>query len=63
MKKFIILADILININDEYTRFIDEALVEVIEASSSQEALSKCSHQVGDDFQCGRIENLYVREV
>lgn len=63
MKNFIILADIQININDEYYRSVDEALVQVVVASDSQEALSKCSYQIGDDFQCGRIENLYVREV
>ena len=63
---YLILAEIEINIGDEYYRSANNLLVKVVEATSPEEAVSLSPLNINDDFPgiCGgRIEYIFAVSV
>jgi hypothetical protein len=63
MKTYLLLASVELNINDEYTRHVDNVLVQTIKAERKDEAQTQVKHQIGDSIDDSRIEYLELREV
>lgn len=61
--KFIILADIELNINDEYHRSVDNVFVQVVDAPSADEALTQCPYKKGSTLEGGTIDYIRAKEI
>ena len=63
MRTYILLAELSINVGDEYYRRVDNVFLEIIKASSVSEAHSKHKWALGDEVGDGVIEELRLKEI
>jgi len=63
MRTYILLAELSINVGDEYYRRVTNVYLETIKAQNVSDAHSKHKHAIGDEVGDGVIEELKLLDI
>ena len=63
MKTYLILAEIELNIGDEYYRHVSDVFVTSVKAESEDSAKSQSPVQYNDEWQEGKVQHIRVQEL